>query len=120
MPDFFAATRPGREVTHGRFTIGEAKAVIAEGPPAALVESVAEEPAEPQSAVLGLEADFVEIAEELERAAAHARTAIEHLKSGDVPGGLAQGFSVGGHLHAARRMLDHRAENHSSVAGRRA
>ena len=110
----------GREVTHGRFTIEEAKAVIAEGPVAAIVESVAEEPAQPQTAVLGLEADFVEIAEELERAAAHARTAIEHLKSGDVPGGLAQGFSVGGHLHAARRMLDHLAENHSSVAGRRA
>jgi phosphoribosylformimino-5-aminoimidazole carboxamide ribotide isomerase len=107
----------GREVTHGRFTLEEAKDVIAEG---AVEEAVPETPEKPATAVLGIEADFMEIAEQLERAAAHARTAVEHLQSGNVPGGLAQGFSVGGHLHAARRLLDHLAENHSSVAGRRA
>lgn len=113
----------GREVTHGRFTIEEAKSVIAAGPPpaaeeeSALVESRA---ATPKPAVLGIEADFLEIAEELERAAAHARTAVDHLKNDDVSGGLAQGFSVSGHLRAAQRMLDHLAEHHSEVVGRRA
>lgn len=112
----------GREVTHGRFTIEEAKRIIAEGeskPP----EPEAEAPAAagiPVQAVRSIESDFIEIAEELERAAAHARTAVEHLKEDDVSGGLAQGFSVSGHLHAARRMLNHLAENHSAVAGRRA
>ncbi len=112
----------GREVTHGRFTIEEAKAVIAAGPPevaeeeAVVADAVAEAP--PRQ-VLGIEADFIEIAEELERAAAHARTAVEHLKSADVVGGLAQGFSVSGHLRLAQRKLDDLAEHHSDVVGRR-
>jgi len=111
----------GREVTHGRFTIEEAKRVIAKGvATAAASEPKPVEMPSDKEAVLEIEKDFIEIAEELERAAAHARTAVEHLKSGDVSGGLAQGFSVTGHLHAARRMLDLLAENHSAVAGRRA
>jgi phosphoribosylformimino-5-aminoimidazole carboxamide ribotide isomerase len=113
----------GREVTHGRFTIEEAKAVIAAGPPpveeeeAAIVQSMT---AAAKPAVRGIESDFLEIAEELERAAAHARTAVDHLKNDDVAGGLAQGFSVSGHLRLAQRMLDDLAEHHSDVAGRRA
>lgn len=112
----------GREVTHGRFTIEEAKAIIAEGPPPAEVEEqvVADTTVGPPPAVLGIEADFLEIAEELERAAAHARTAVDRLKAGDVNAGLAQGFSVSGHLRLAQRLLDHLAETHSDVAGRRA
>jgi phosphoribosylformimino-5-aminoimidazole carboxamide ribotide isomerase len=111
----------GREVTHGRFTIEQAKRAIAEGvatpvaPEPTIVETMST-----KDAVLEFEKDFIEIAEELERAAAHARTAVEHLKAGDVSGGMAQGFSVGGHIHAAGRMLNHLAEHHSDVVGRRA
>lgn len=110
----------GREVTHGRFTLEEAKAVIAEGPVAVLEEPAAAVEGVEEADVLGIEANFLGVAEELERAAAHARTAVERLKAGEVHKGLAQGFSVSGHLHAARRMLDHLAENHSAVVGRRA
>jgi phosphoribosylformimino-5-aminoimidazole carboxamide ribotide isomerase len=107
----------GREVTQGRFTIDDAKAVIAEGAPA---PEVVEEESAASNQVLGIEKDFIAIAEQLERGAAHARTALEHLKSGDIVGGLAQGFSVRGHLLTAGRVLDTVAEHHSDVAGRRA
>jgi phosphoribosylformimino-5-aminoimidazole carboxamide ribotide isomerase len=108
----------GREVTHGRFTVEEAKAVLAE--PAPEPVEVVEEIAGTAEKLSVVESDFLEIAEECERAAAHARTAVDHVKNGDVAGGLAQGFSVSGHLTRARRMLDQLSEHHSQVAGRRA
>jgi phosphoribosylformimino-5-aminoimidazole carboxamide ribotide isomerase len=84
----------GREVTHGRFTIEEAKAVIAAGPP----EVPRKRPRRPtprsvphRSKMLGIEADFIEIAEELERAAAHARTAVEHSRPPTWPAGWPRG-----------------------------
>jgi tRNA-dihydrouridine synthase len=108
----------GREVTQGRFSIDDAKAVIAEGVTAQ--EEVVEEQSAPPAQVLGIEKDFLAIAEQLERGAAHARTALDHLKAGDIAGGLAQGLSVHGHLLMAGRVLDSIAEHHSDVAGRRA
>ncbi|MDH5293821.1 MAG: HisA/HisF-related TIM barrel protein [Acidimicrobiia bacterium] len=109
----------GREVTQGRFTIEQAKAVIAEGPPPAAESDQPAAVAPVRPVVLGIEAQYLEIAEHLERGAAHARTAVEHLKDEDVAGGLAQGFSVYGHVSAARKLLDDLAENHSDIAGRR-
>ena len=111
----------GREVTAGRFTIEEAKNVIA----AAVLPEVDEEVEETPRRMVTLppaakaESEFLKLAEELERAAAHARTAVDWLKAGDVNAGLAQGFSVSGHMTAARKVLDELSRHHQEYQGRR-
>jgi tRNA-dihydrouridine synthase len=110
----------GREVTAGRFSLDEAKEVIATHAVAELdIEAEPDIQPEPAGVVLTIETDFLEIAEQLERAAAHARTAVSNLKGGDMHAGMSQGFAVSGHLHAARRLLDHIAEHHLGIVGRR-
>lgn len=112
----------GREVTHGRFTIQEAKNVIATVAVPDVVED-AEDTAPVRLVTLPPEAkaesEFLKLAEELERAAAHARTAVDWLKAGDVNAGLAQGFSVSGHMTAARKVLDDLSRHHQEYQGRR-
>jgi hypothetical protein len=46
-----------------------------------------------------------QIGEELEKAAAHARTAAGHFRSGEVPRGCAHSVAVQGHLIAAEELL---------------
>lgn len=107
----------GREVTAGRFTIDEAKKVIGEG--AVIAEETI--PTEPQVAPSLAHAvnEFQTLAEDLERAAAHARTAAERFSDGDAEGGLAQGFSVTGHIRNAQEILNEIARRHSDFVGRR-
>jgi len=51
-------------------------------------------------------------AAELDDAAAHARRAAEHFRSGEVPRGAAHAWSTRGHLLAAERALDEQALEH--------
>lgn len=95
----------GREVTHGRFTINEAKAVLAELP-----EGETERPASPgfQPSPLVIEAAerYRRLAAELDRAAAHAKTAAKRLMAGELARGNAHGLATTGHLTKAQRMMD--------------
>jgi phosphoribosylformimino-5-aminoimidazole carboxamide ribotide isomerase len=108
----------GREVTAGRFSVADAKKLMARGPTV-----TAEPPGEateismPRLAPLAKE--LQELADHCERAAAHARTAADHMLAGDLDAGLAQGFSSQGHLRSAQEMLEELAKNHSDYAGRR-
>jgi hypothetical protein len=51
-------------------------------------------------------------ASELDTAAAHARRAAEHFRSGEVPRGTAHAWAARGHLVAAERSLDEQALEH--------
>jgi hypothetical protein len=55
---------------------------------------------------------FDEAAGELEQAAAHARVAAGHLRSGEVPRGGAHAWAARGHVVAAGRLLDEQALEH--------
>jgi TPR repeat protein len=55
---------------------------------------------------------YDEAAEELDRAAAHARVAARHFRDGEVPRGGAHAWAVRGHLLAAERLLDEQALGH--------
>ncbi len=108
----------GREVTAGRFSVADAKKLIARGP--TVVSKAAPEPEEisvPRLAPLAKQ--LQELADHCERAAAHARTAADRMLSGDLDAGLAQGFSSQGHLRAAQEMLDELSKRHAEYAGRR-
>ena len=93
----------GREVTHGRFTVEQAKEVIAAGPPAP--EEVPEPVLEVSRESLKAAELYREIAAECDRAAAHARVAAQHHMEGEVPRGPAHGLSVAGHLANAEDLL---------------
>jgi phosphoribosylformimino-5-aminoimidazole carboxamide ribotide isomerase len=99
----------GREVTHGRITIPEALEVIAAGA-GEDEEPDAEATAAPSPVSISVAGRYQSLAEELDRAAAHARVAAQHHLTGEVPRGPAHGFSVEGHLVRARRLLDEIAE----------
>lgn len=106
----------GREVTQGRFTLAEAKDVIAEGPPRNVPEpTVAEAP--PRASVPPLMADaaaaYLRAAESAEEAAAHARSAARHMQGGDVAPGAAHAFAAQGHLAAAVEQLEDLAKIHA-------
>ena len=58
-------------------------------------------------------ADLEAVADELERAAKHARTAAGHFRDGVVPRGCAHILSVEGHLLNARGLLDRVAITHA-------
>ncbi len=102
----------GREVTHGRFTIEEAKAVIAEAPPA-LEESLDQMTPAVAPALTEAAAAFQEMADQLEEASDHARVAAQHFLDGRVTQGFAQGLSVGGHISRVRKLLNKLAESHA-------
>jgi hypothetical protein len=56
---------------------------------------------------------YDEIAAELERAAAHAKVAAEHLREENVPRASAHAWAVRGHLLEAESRLDDRAREHA-------
>ncbi|HSJ29078.1 MAG TPA: HisA/HisF-related TIM barrel protein [Acidimicrobiia bacterium] len=108
----------GREVTHGRFTLGEAKAVIEEGPvvrPAAPTTSPVVEPALSPAQTRQVER-YRELAAEMEKGASHARTAAKRIKEGNQPRDAAHGFAVRGHLVRAQDILDEIAAEHADRA----
>ena len=107
----------GREITAGRFSIADAKKLIAQGP---RVENAPAAQAEKAPPVLApLAKTFHELAEECERAAAHARTGADRMLGGDLDAGLAQGFATEGHLRLAQELLTDLSKHHSDYAGRR-
>jgi len=102
----------GREVTHGRFTIAEAKAVIAEGPREVSTPRAQLKPTVPP--LIKETADrFRRLAEEIETAASHARTAASRYMDGEQARGAAHGFGVSGHLEKASEMLSEIARMHA-------
>lgn len=107
----------GREITAGRFSIADAKKLIARGPqieqaPAAEIEKV-------PPPLAPLAKTYQELAEQCERAAAHARTGADKMVAGDLDAGLAQGFATEGHLRLAEELLVELSKHHSDYAGRR-
>lgn len=107
----------GREVTQGRFSLDEAKRIIAEGPPAVPIQPAPVPPAG-SAEVLSPEladaaAGYLRVAEEADKAAAHARTAAVHLRSRDGGRAGAHGFSAHGHLRNAVERLDELAKIHA-------
>jgi hypothetical protein len=51
-------------------------------------------------------------ADELDKAAAHARVAALHFRDGEVPRGAAHAWAARGHVLAAERTLDEQALEH--------
>ena len=103
----------GREVTHGRFSIEDALSVIGETPPEVAQEEVVPDVAAPTGAAIDVATRYQRLAEECEKAAAHARVAAQHHLAGEIPRGPAHGLSVEGHLVRARQLLDQIAEIHA-------
>ncbi len=102
----------GREVTHGRFTIEEAKATIAAAPPP--VEEAREQLRPTVApALTDAAAGYQQVADDLEQASDHARVAAQHYLDGQVDQGAAQGLSAAGHISRARKLLNKLAEMHS-------
>lgn len=98
----------GREVTHGRFTLDEARAVLAEGPRVVEADDVeaAPSPVEPGRAATETAQRYQLLASELERAAAQARNSAQRLLAGEMARGHAHGLSTVGHLRRAQQMMD--------------
>ncbi len=99
----------GREVTHGRFSIADAKAVLAEAPTATPAEVVAAPKGKrqaPHPAIASAADRYYLLASELERAAAHARTSAQRLLAGETPRGHAHGLATVGHMRKAQRLMD--------------
>jgi phosphoribosylformimino-5-aminoimidazole carboxamide ribotide isomerase len=97
----------GREVTHGRFTITEAKAALAETSRQASLDP--ESQPSPESLDTGIveSADAYRlIATELERGAAHARTASRRLLADSRERANRHGLATIGHVRKAQRLLD--------------
>ena len=107
----------GREVTAGRFSIEDAKKLIARGPRVEKTEEA--DASKPPPPLAPLAKIFQELAEECERAAAHARTGADRMLDGNLDAGLSQGFATEGHLRLARELLADLSKHHSDYAGRR-
>lgn len=101
----------GREVTHGRFTLEEAKAVIAEGPPIVIAPKKRTPRIPPVASATA--SAYRQLAEELEMGAAHARTAATRYLDGEQARGAAHGLGVAGHLEKAQSSLAEIARQHS-------
>lgn len=99
----------GREVTHGRFSFEEAKAVVAEGPPEP--GSVVQEEA-PVKEHVELADRFRVLAEVCEQAGSEARAAGQRMLEDDRAEAGAHGFRVSGHLRRARAILDELQEGY--------
>ncbi|MEX2279587.1 MAG: HisA/HisF-related TIM barrel protein [Acidimicrobiia bacterium] len=108
----------GREVTHGRFTLSEAKSVIDEGPTPKAAEPATKSVREPEpSRDDAKQIDrYRLLAAELEKGASHARTAAKRIKEGNQPRDAAHGFAVQGHLVRAEEILDEIAAEHADRA----
>lgn len=102
----------GREVTHGRFTLEQAKAVIAEG----VTEKTIDQPVKVAPHIADAAEQFRLVAAECELAASEARTAAVRLMEMDVPKGSAHAFAAHGHLRKADGMLDDLATLHAERA----
>jgi hypothetical protein len=59
---------------------------------------------------------YEEIAAELERAAAHASVAAQHLRDENVPRASAHAWAVRGHLLEAHSRLDEQAKEHAEFS----
>ncbi len=95
----------GREVTHGRFTLDEAQAVLATGPP--VRDAAAQEAAEePDPAIVESAQRYQMLANELERAAAQARNSAQRMLDGEVARGQAHGLSTVGHIRRSQQLMD--------------
>ncbi|MEX2654362.1 MAG: HisA/HisF-related TIM barrel protein [Acidimicrobiia bacterium] len=108
----------GREVTHGRFTLSEAKSVIDEGPtpkPAKPAKKSVKEPEPSRDDAKQID-QYRLLAAELEKGASHARTAAKRIKEGNQPRDAAHGFAVQGHLVRAAEILDEIAAEHADRA----
>lgn len=55
---------------------------------------------------------YDQAAEELDKAAAHARVAAQHFRDGEVPRGAAHAWATRGHVLAAEQALDGQALEH--------
>ncbi len=95
----------GREVTHGRFSLDQAKAVLAETPRSTAPSPVGIEP-RPESDRATAVDHYQQLASELERAAAQARAGARRLLEGEQARGDSHGLAVLGHLHKAQRLAD--------------
>lgn len=97
----------GREVTHGRFTLAEAKAVLSETP-RDMPERESPEPSAgaPHPRISAAADSYYALAAELERAAAHARTSAQRLLAGETARGHAHGLATMGHITKAQQMMD--------------
>jgi phosphoribosylformimino-5-aminoimidazole carboxamide ribotide isomerase len=108
----------GREVTHGRFTLAEAKQVLVTGPTPKASEPATKPVVERQP--LPAEASRIDqyrvLAAEMEKGASHARTAAKRIKEGNQPRDAAHGFAVRGHLVRAQEILDEIAAEHADRA----
>jgi phosphoribosylformimino-5-aminoimidazole carboxamide ribotide isomerase len=93
----------GREVTHGRFTFEEAKAVVAEGPPEPGTV-VRDEP--PIRQHVELADTYRLLAEACDQAASEARAAGQRILEDDEAGAGVHGSRVSGHLRRAGEILD--------------
>ncbi|HEX7098613.1 MAG TPA: HisA/HisF-related TIM barrel protein [Acidimicrobiia bacterium] len=107
----------GREVTQGRFTLAEAKELIAAGPEHTVDEVPAPEPVARPSGPPPLLADaaaaYLRAAEAAESAAAHARQAASLLQSGEGSKGAEHAFAAQGHLAAAMEQIQNLAKAHA-------
>lgn len=109
----------GREVTQGRFTLSEAKDLIAQGPTKKVTEP-ASVPPPAQPSVPPLMADaaaaYLRVAESAERAAAHARTAAKLMQDGEGGSGAAHAFAAQGLLSSAMEQIEKLARIHAERA----
>ena len=97
----------GREVTHGRFTIDQAKAVLAETPTTIeLSDDDTTARTAPDRSVADLVDQYRSLAAELDRGAAHARNAAKRLMDGEPARGHVHGLTTAGHVRKAQRILD--------------
>lgn len=96
----------GREVTHGRFTLDEAKAVLTAAPtlPSVPVDTAVNDAPDPD--LVDAAERYQLLAVELERGASQARTGARRLLEGELARGQAHGLSVNGHLSKARELID--------------
>lgn len=103
----------GREVTHGRFTLDEAKAVLAEAASRDPRTGPVEAGPAPDRVVAESAERYRSLAAELERGAAHARTSAQRLLAGELARGHAHGLSTVGHLRRAQQLMDELAIEHA-------
>ena len=102
----------GREVTHGRFTIEEAKAVLAETPrEAPAAPDVRTE--RPTAGMVASALLYDRAAAALDHAAHHARIAERLYLSDDLEGGAARGYAATGEMARAKVLLEEAAAAHA-------
>jgi hypothetical protein len=66
--------------------------------------------------VIDAAALYDQIADELDRAAAHARTTAQHFRDGEVPRAAAHAWAAQGHIREAQAKLDEQSREHARRA----